>query len=89
MVLAVEAFDRVQFHDYHGCVSMMHLPPAMHPVVLYTAHNAHYAGVYDAVTAERRAYLASMLGLSQLHELLGNVADKVRGRRGGRSSYMG
>jgi hypothetical protein len=77
VILAVEGFERVQFHDYHGCVAMMHLPPAMHPVTLYTAHNAHYAGEYDAATSVRQAYLAAMLGLAQLHELLGNVADKV------------
>ena len=40
--LVVQTFDmqRLQFHDYHGVLSLMYLPAGMKPEVLYVAHNA-------------------------------------------------
>ncbi len=42
VALVVQTFDiqRLQFHDYHGVLSLLYLPPAMRPEVLYVAHNA-------------------------------------------------
>lgn len=40
--LVVQMFDiqRLQFHDYHGVLSLMYLPAGLKPEVLYVAHNA-------------------------------------------------
>ena len=40
--LVIQTFDmqRLQFHDYHGVLSLMYLPAGMRPEVLYVAHNA-------------------------------------------------
>lgn len=53
----------VQYHDYHGCASLLHLPTSLMPVVCVTAHNAHYNAEFPMATAERKAYLLSMMGL--------------------------
>ena len=42
VAVVVQTFDmhRLQFHDYHGVLSLMYLPAGMRPEVMYVAHNA-------------------------------------------------
>lgn len=63
--LVIQTFDmqRLQFHDYHGVLSLMYLPAGMKPEVLYVAHNADYNGSW-LLTSDRRArYLYAMFNL--------------------------
>lgn len=62
-VLAHTRQARVQFHDYHGTLSLLHLPASLRPSVLYTAHNAHYNAEFPIATEERRVYVLAMMGL--------------------------
>jgi hypothetical protein len=41
-VVMRESITHMQLHDYHGGLSLMYLPEAVRPAVLYVAHNAHY-----------------------------------------------
>ena len=77
VILARESFDRVHFHDYHACSSLLHLPRKLCPMVMYTAYSTEEMGTFPAATVDRWTYLASMLGLVQLHLLLGNAMSQI------------
>ena len=53
----------LQFHDYHGVVSLMYLSEAAKPSVMYVAHNADYNGVWALGSPARERYLYSMFNL--------------------------
>ena len=53
----------LQFHDYHGVVSLMYLSEAAKPSVMYVAHNADYNGAWALGSAARERYLYSMFNL--------------------------
>lgn len=53
----------LQFHDYHGVVSLMYLSEAAKPSVMYVAHNADYNGAWALGSPARERYLYSMFNL--------------------------
>ena len=59
----------VQFHDYHGVMSLLYLPAVSRPNVLYVAHNSDYNGVWPLGLQERTKYLFSMFALPLTAEL--------------------
>ena len=59
----------VQFHDYHGVMSLLYLPAVSRPNVLYVAHNSDYNGVWPLGLQERTQYLFSMFALPLTAEL--------------------
>ncbi|KAK9823356.1 hypothetical protein WJX72_002143 [[Myrmecia] bisecta] len=70
-IIAAFGFRAVQFHDYHGVMSLQYLPPAARPSVLYVAHNSDYNGVWPLGSAGRQKYLYSMFNLPMTPELQG------------------
>jgi hypothetical protein len=77
VILARESFDRVHYHDYHACASLLHLPRKLSPMVMYTAYSPDDMGSFLVGSVDRWTYLASMFGLVQLHLLLGNAMTQV------------
>ena len=59
----LRSYDVLQFHDYHGVVSLMYLSEAAKPSVMYVAHNADYNGAWALGSAARERYLYSMFNL--------------------------
>ena len=53
----------LQFHDYHGVLSLMYLSEAAKPSVMYVAHNADYNGAWALGSPARERYLYSMFNL--------------------------
>ncbi|KAL4459197.1 hypothetical protein ABPG75_014062 [Micractinium tetrahymenae] len=53
----------MQFHDYHGALSLMYLPPRLQVRALLVAHNADYNGTWHLGSAEREAWIYSMLNI--------------------------
>ncbi|KAL4458945.1 hypothetical protein ABPG75_013810 [Micractinium tetrahymenae] len=53
----------LQFHDYHGALSLMYLPPRPHLRAMLVAHNADYNGTWHLGSAEREAWVYSMLNI--------------------------
>ncbi len=45
---------QVQYHDYHGALSLLYLPPDEPIKVVYVAHNAHYNGVFLLPSKDRK-----------------------------------
>ncbi|KAK9817284.1 hypothetical protein WJX72_012213 [[Myrmecia] bisecta] len=70
-IIAAFGFRAVQFHDYHGVMSLQYLPPAARPSVLYVAHNSDYNGVWPLGSSRRQKYLYSMFNLPMTPELQG------------------
>ncbi|KAK9845225.1 hypothetical protein WJX81_000502 [Elliptochloris bilobata] len=63
IVINTFRFQSVQFHDYHGVLSLMYLSEAAKPSVMYVAHNADYNGAWALGSPGRERYLYSMFNL--------------------------
>ena len=66
-VILCEGVTHVQLHDYHGGMSLLHLPEQQRPRVLYVAHNAHYNAQFPVPSTARRLKVTMMLGLGALN----------------------